>query len=312
VLSRALVALVACASLLVGESPAAADAAPPLAWSAPEGCPDRASLEAAIERLLGEPIAKADRAPARAEVAADAGGFALRVTMGGDAGRARELRAATCAEAADAAALVIALAWGEGARAPPPVAHDAARPAREARTTRAAPPATAERVRGRLSVLAAFEAGPLPSIAPGFGVALGVSRGPLRGELFGEALLEQRATLEGGAAGGDLALYVAGLRACWSALSTPIELAPCAGLEAGGVRGAGFGVPAARSATSPWLSPFFGLSMEKAFLDPWLAGLRVEALVPLVRERFLLGSTELHRPSPLAARLELTIGARWP
>lgn len=119
--------------------PAASQTPPPpsagpivLTWSAPEGCPDQAAVVARIERLLGGPPRASDRRlDARAEVEAIPRGFRLEIDLAtGDFESKRVLQGALCESVADAAALVIALAFDPDAVA-----------AQEARQAESAAPA---------------------------------------------------------------------------------------------------------------------------------------------------------------------------
>lgn len=171
--------LVAAASFWAATASAQApspQAAPPitLTWSAPASCPDTAAVSARIDRLLGGPPKATDRRlEAVATVEAIPRGFRLEITLTADgATSGRILQGAICESVADAAALVIALAFdpeavaaqeqkqaaSEGPEAPPqnntppppdtppgPVPADSAAPS--------APPPPAESAIVRIPVL---------------------------------------------------------------------------------------------------------------------------------------------------------------
>lgn len=94
---------------------AASPAASPIAlrWAAPEACPDRGAVVERIERLLGGPPAATDRRlDAEGAVEELPRGFRLDLRVAsGDAESARVLQSVSCESLADAAALVIALAF---------------------------------------------------------------------------------------------------------------------------------------------------------------------------------------------------------
>ena len=131
------------AACLFGAPPAEGQTPPPssgpiaLTWSAPAGCPDKAAVLARIERLLGGPPQGSDRRlDARAEVEEIPRGFRLEIDLAtGDFESKRVLQGALCESVADAAALVIALAFDPDAVA--------AQEARQADSTAAAPTDTA-------------------------------------------------------------------------------------------------------------------------------------------------------------------------
>jgi hypothetical protein len=318
---------------VVGSAPALAESGVELTWSAPDECPGRRRVVAEIERLLGRPLdaPASKRFDAHAEITPEVSGFSLRVTAEGDgATRERALRADTCEELADAAALIIAMAVDPAAVAArshadpePPAAPPPATPraiatppaavvASSTRPGSSSRPGAERSVRGVTGAFVTLETSALPAVAPGFGLSLGLLAEPLRVELSGAYFLSQRADLGETGAGGDIALAIGGAHVCLSLLVRPVDLGPCLGLEAGALLGSGFGVSGARSDLSPWLAPQAGLRVAFAFTSHLGAGLRAGALVPLLRERFLLGDLELYRPPPVTARVELGIEVRWP
>jgi hypothetical protein len=110
--SRAAAAALACAALA---APAAAEGGAPitLRWQAPEGCPDRAAVEARVAHLLGGAPAATDRTlEADGAVEGIPRGFRLELKVAsGGAESTRVLQSVSCESLADAGALVIALAF---------------------------------------------------------------------------------------------------------------------------------------------------------------------------------------------------------
>ncbi|MEZ4297347.1 MAG: hypothetical protein R3B70_20450 [Polyangiaceae bacterium] len=84
-----------------------------LAWTSPDGCPDRAAIRARIEVLLGGPPAAAERRlSAKGVVSALARGYRLELTVASEGSEStRVLQSVSCESIADAGALVIALAF---------------------------------------------------------------------------------------------------------------------------------------------------------------------------------------------------------
>jgi hypothetical protein len=141
----------ATAAVLVGlttSAPARADDRVTFAWDAPQGCPSSAAVEAAIVARLGA-ARVASRVDVRGSVSREAAGFRVRVSTGPNE---RALVAPSCAQAAEAVAVIVAVAIDEAerARATPPATStpdnpttvtpaEASEPARLARAE--APPA---------------------------------------------------------------------------------------------------------------------------------------------------------------------------
>ncbi|MBX3273289.1 MAG: hypothetical protein KF729_23705, partial [Sandaracinaceae bacterium] len=83
-----------------------------LSWSAPPGCPDRATVAAQIEELLGRALVAAPPARVEAAMARDGGRLRLDLELvrGDEPASTRTLEGPTCEALAEAGALVIALA----------------------------------------------------------------------------------------------------------------------------------------------------------------------------------------------------------
>lgn len=223
-----------------------------LRWSAPEGCPDTAAVEARVERLLGGPPAATDRTlEATGTVERVARGLRLDLEIAAaGASSTRVLQSVACESLADAAALVIALAFdpeavtaqeikraeaaagepatGEpGGTAPPGGEHDHAGPVSTATLVRIpirfpvspppAPPPPPVRSAVSFGAFASFagDAGSLPQVAPGLrvGVALGI--GAFRVAPAFEAWPAARSALASRpSAGVEMRLFTFALDAC--------------------------------------------------------------------------------------------------
>lgn len=82
-----------------------------LTWSAPTGCPKREAVVAEVERLLAARTKPSSPVTASASITRGAGDYHLRIVVETPSGgRQRLLAAPTCAELADAAALILAIA----------------------------------------------------------------------------------------------------------------------------------------------------------------------------------------------------------
>lgn len=113
-------AAIAASVFVIGASAAAQPSPPPkaaapitLVWTAPGECPTTAEVSARVEKLLGGPPAAADRRlEAIATVEPLPRGYRLEISLTADgATSGRILQGARCDSVADAAALVIALAF---------------------------------------------------------------------------------------------------------------------------------------------------------------------------------------------------------
>ena len=352
----------------VPPGPSASTTAPPsaprsigLRWAAPPGCPDEAAVTTRIDRLLGGPPRAADRRlEAAATIEPAPNGFRLELTLSTDTSEStRILQGESCDTVADAAALVIALAFDPDAVAAQELKRtdeDAGAPDAEPVPTSsptAAPsaaPAPTEIVRipvpvpqptapapvltpgGTSFSIAAFasllgDAGSLADVAPGLraGVALGI--GPFRIAPAFEAWPSARRTLaDRPDLGVELRLLVFALDGCWRLLpSSRLDPAAvgfeafaalvCIGVEAGEMRGTGFGVATPGSAGVLWGAARGSLRGELPIVRGLSATLDVGVAVPLDRRPFVLtlaGAREVvHEPSVVAGRAGLGASFRF-
>jgi hypothetical protein len=157
-----------------------------------------------------------------------------------------------------------------------------------------------------------FDVGSLPGVAPGLGAAFAVHAGPQRFEI-GVGIWPGRAVALEDRRGGLRANLVAGTAgACRSLVARPIELAPCAAVEIGRVHGESFGVTSPGEATALWIAARGGGALFWAPIDGAGLALRLDAVVPLVAPRLVLGGVgAVHEPSPVAARGSLGVELRF-
>ena len=319
--------MLAAASLASAAEPAAEG--PALRWSAPPECPAATQLRAEIDRLLTRP-----QAPSRviaevsAQVTRDAGGpYRLRLVITDRDGAIRERRVdgATCAEVAGAAAVILALAGDDDTPPPtepppsPPAPVDPPRspPAPVDRkhleiepTARPAPPPRVPEI----AALASVDFASLPAPAPGFGLGLALGVGANRYELRAMAWLPERATLASRAAvGGDVALVAGALRYCRVLVDGVIDLAPCAGFEAGALLASGVGVATPTSGIGPWLAPELALVGAVHLGARFALSLEIDGLAVLARDRFVITSAgQVYQPPPVTARAAIGLHIRFP
>jgi len=296
--------------------------AQPVHWSGPDECPAEADVIAEIERLLGGDVDWSAWESLGAEIVATPadGGWRVVVTTKDPEG-VREVVGASCAEVAQAAALVVAMtidpdkalaaatepkpepetrvesteSAGDG-EIPPPI--------RPAESTEASAKAAAPR-RARLPIHWGVRAeiisdlGSLPGVKPGAGLTAAAMLHAWRLELSGIYWFQRRETLdEAPTMGGDISLLAGSLRGCYQAWGFD----GCAGLELGRFSAHGFGSEFPESHTALWLAPTAGLA-RRFKVSTWFSfSLLAEAGLPLQRPRFWVDDALVHQPAPVVGR----------
>jgi len=316
-----------------------------LGWNPPKGCPEKNEVLAEIERLLGGPPEPRE-APfvAEARLSQRGGRWAVVLTTRDARGSGeRTVEGASCAEVANATALVIAIAFDPERVAevqrresePPVVAPQPAAPAEPPPAPAPPPPpppqparpppsprpiveAPHERVWFSLAAGVSGDVGSLPSPAFGVGGAVAVSYHPVGGRVRAFYFLPSSETLpERPTAGGDFDLWAVAISFClvpWrSAEPGTRELGDlhfelCPGLELGQMRGRGFGVSRPDEGAALWLGPR-GDAALRVTLHRYV-GLRAEigALAPLARPEFVLENVGVvYRASAAVGRASLDV-----
>jgi hypothetical protein len=190
--------------------------------------------------------------------------------------------------------------------APPEEAPPPATPAEAPRAKRA-------RVWG-LAAIQGVDFASLPAPTAGLGLRAAVDLGADRVDLRLATWLSRRAAPRAReAVGVDAALYTAGLRYCrWLTLRM-VDVAPCAGVEGGGLVGSGFGAALSRSRVGRWLAPQIGLVGVVRPLPRFAVSLEVDGLALVFRDAFtVLGVGEIYRPPPATLRAAVGLEARFP
>lgn len=218
--------------------PCAATAEPDaleLDWDAPSSCPDEDAVERLVSQHLGErtaPRAAPLVASGRISVAAQGFALSLRTPTG-----ERRLDAASCDELAQSAAVILALLIDPRALpapAPSPTTTPEPEPEPEAEPADSSPTPAANSaarfVHGFVRAELAGDAGLLPHVGLGPGVAGGVVIYRTTIELSGTYLPTHDVTDEQDRDAGDLRAFIGRLGACHSFVATP-EVGPCAFAE---------------------------------------------------------------------------------
>lgn len=320
-----------------------------LEWSAPDTCPARDEVVAAIREYLPEldaPPLEVGHADLRlaARVEAEAGGWRVHLrTSGREGDSQRELAAPDCESLAAAVALIAAVALdpvltarrarealvaassgaedeleneaGEHASA---LAGDVQNASESIAITLAPidPEPAAERVRSRRVGLGASlrGGGGYGPTTAGFGfvgAGFALFAGRFRWQLDAGLDLPRTLALDDGRRGRVLGWWV-GSSACVVPRVRALELPLCLGFEGGLVHARGL-APTANTRTEqlPWLAPRLGPGLRFAVLPRLALLLDLELLVPLVRAGFEIDDVTLTRLPPLALRGAAGIELRW-
>ena len=300
-----------------------------LAWDAAGAesvCPSTNEVLADIERLLGNGAAARKSLVARARVRRSGAGWRVTIsTKTEERAAERAFTAATCKEAAAAAALIMALAVDESAGTsrvdePPPTAVEPTPPAlppslARAPETRPAARPTAPPARPSVSAFLGFATGRglLPETALGaeLGAALGVSI--VRIELAGAYSAASDAQLADQPAKGASFHRLAFMaRACAGSTLGAVELFACASGGLTRVDGAAFGTTRSLDGAATWGDAGgSGLALWR-LTRTFALRLRVGAQVPFQRPPFVItsltGGPAITLFRPAAATLDGTLG----
>lgn len=316
---------------------------PIAAWSVPEGCPDAGVVDARARSLAALDVATwVSAGSVRGRIVGEAGGWVLSLEIerasGGSpapasaasAGSAsvssvapaRVFHAANCSELGEAAAVAIALALGGAAAEPARATEPAADrlPAPPADTSRdaagdaaedASGAALASELRslgGAARAEAVVDTGSLGGVALGASAEVGVRWRALGVRAYGLGLPSRQVRLAPSQSV-ELSLWAAGLRGCYRAVDGLPLLDVCGGAEVGAFGAAGRGLVDARERRDAWGATTWGTWLGVDLAEHLQAGARLEAVVPLSRERYLVNRNELvHEMSGPSLRLALSLG----
>jgi hypothetical protein len=284
-----------------------------LTWSAPDACPRAHEVTARMARLLAQSTEPHPELVAEANVSSDGAAFALEMRIWqADRPAYRRLRATTCRELSDAAALLLALLVDPALQIdsdPPPASPGP-------RRATPAPPRPVARARERVhgagvvwgaSGSAVLDWVALSAPAPGLRAAVSGELGRLRLELGAIWLpLATHVTRDGAREpekGGKFRLIAGSARACHAWLVAP-RLSACAAGELGSLRGAGFGTANDRHRSVVWAAAGPGVAAAIAFAESAAFTAGADLLFVLNRPRFELENVGLvHRPPAAGFRL---------
>lgn len=279
-----------------------------LRWSAPAGCPDRDDARAAIDKALG--ASPSDQHPAMVvrvtigEVAPQR--WSADIWMYGAAGSGeRSVEAASCAQVAEAATLIVALAIAVNPNVPDQASKTAAG---------ATPAAIVFGVHAR----ALGDVGSLPHPNLGIGLALTLQSGRLHAEAEVSGWLPRHAYDDASAvSGGKFSILAGGLRGCADLLlaapSGGFAFGPCAAVESGATIGQGFGLAVHRVRAEYWGAGMLGLSARYASASPLSLDLLAEVGLPWHRPTWQVDDVgPVFRPRAFFGRISFGVGWTFP
>lgn len=311
-----------------------------LTWTAPEQCPDRNQIEAAVALQLDRPPGAPTDPSVRAAIAITerAGGWHAQVELIVDgSGGTRELHGESCETLASAVAFVVASTIDPNVtlratdfatlpnaydlwlarqyprlRDPVPLRADASMI--PARTQTTVPRSRAPKWRVGTGAAAVLAVGPLPGVAGGILGTLALLHRRVRVEL-GATFLPAKTTHFRARpdAGGELRMLAADLRACPRWQWRAIGLDACLGVQAGVLRGRGTGIDEPGVTRQPWLAATIGPRLSYAPIRRLAIGLGADLLVPIVRPAFGVENVgRLWRPLPAGFIGMLGVEVRLP
>lgn len=334
-------------SCLTPSARAAEALAPPITrWDSPSECPSAETVLLRLSSVMGRAANElGQRGDVEGKIHRAGAEWLLSLTISARAARgepsapsSRELRASDCDELADAAAVAIAIALGGeetvGGAAPasaalasgqaaPAVSSTAAgetdvHGARGAAVPRdAMPDETPDEARETARISLALSAeGVLDSASLG-GAAFGPSLqararfGALGIGVYALWLPPREKSVAAGQHV-DFSLLAAGLRGCYRVRDQRLGLDVCAGFELGALSATSQGLLGGTARQDMWLGPTWGAELGWGLMDGLRLQGRLEALLPLRQEEYVVNVDELvHRVPGASVRVSLGLSGAF-
>jgi hypothetical protein len=301
------------------------------AWDVPEGCPSAAFVEQEVTRIVGRPWAElgGDRREARASIAAEARGFRLRlrvITQQGTSSE-RNIAAASCTEATEAAVAILTAGMapgvgtgsgaattdaGQGGSAaavvvsvPSPASEASSRPAGTELSSDPGSPGAGDgawRVQPVIGASLGVDWGTLAALAPFARVRVGVEIEQFTVLGFGGAIGRVVGEVDGSGAGAQMYMLMAGLSGCYRLERGHWGASGCGGIELGSLEASGFGTPDERDGSAFWSAALAELALNWRVTDAGLLSLGLSGLVPFRRLQVLMPPAEVHRSAAISLR----------
>jgi hypothetical protein len=299
-----------------------------LTWQAAEGCPDADWAHGRLNERLGRALADRAQDPlaATATLAREGERFVLTLhtVQAGVAGD-RALAASSCAELAEAAVLVLALAIDPDAVAR--IDEGAAQRVAELDSERppfltpaAQRPAIVEPARARpwaVRADALLALGPLPGVTAGPSLAIAYQWTRLRAELSGYWLWPREGHESDAPGSVRVSLWALRPTMCVRLLGQRVQLSGCAALELGRIHGRGLDLPIPQESQALWPAASLAPRLAIAAGNMVFFQLELGLVAALVRPRFVSTDgqgralTALYEASPLAGRATLGVELRF-
>lgn len=305
-------------------------------WSGPDACPRDRFVDA-----LAHHLASSDAAPVgvAAEVVEQAGAWRLTATLSarGETYAPRSFAGRSCEAVVDAAALATAIAIdplhvedAPDLAVPEPAADEpaVAEPQERIAADEVSPPVVASRtiaptrvaakrtrVRGLFAIAGTIDGGALPGVGGGLVASAGIIRRKLRLELSASWRAPVRVrSLEDRDVGARVQVIAAGARACRTITPTrALELPLCAGVDAGVLRGRGFGLSPDRTTTLPWIAAIAAAGVSWSATDRLALFVRSELGVPILQQELAIrGLATIDRVAPVFGRAAAGLEVRFP
>lgn len=281
-------------------------------WSGPPACAEDGGVKAAVAEFVGPDFrAKGEASFAITVEPERGGGFAIDLRAEGDAVEGeRRLTVTSCKEAHDVVALLVAIALD------PEAALRAQVQAPEPWTS----PEPALHPWGAvLGAGVVLDTNSLPGVAlaPELRLAwdLGLVRAGVRGRVYLPRTAQRAIAGTSDVGEVSVTLWSGVAEACVMARFEHLAVGPCAGFEAGSLRGAGGGdgVAMAEDDSSAWFAVAAGGELDLALSDSIGLDLQLGAALPLRHTRFAVRpDQELHQTDPASVRAALGIVFRLP
>ncbi len=337
-------------SCLTPSARAAEALAPPITrWDSPSECPSAETVLLRLSSVMGRAASElGQHGQVEGEIHRAGAAWVLSLTISARAApgeprapSSRELRASDCDELADAAAVAIAIALGGehtvgAAPAPAALASGHAAPAMSSTASRgiavngargavvpsdAMPDETTDkapdeaRETARMSLALSAE-GVLDSASLG-GAAFGPSLqararfGALGIGVYALWLLPREKSVAAGQHV-DFSLLAAGLRGCYRVRDQRLGLDVCAGFELGALSATSHELLGGTARQDMWLGPTWGAELGWGLMKGLRLQGRLEALLPLRQEEYVVNVDELvHRVPGASVRLSLGLSGAF-
>lgn len=292
--------------------------APQIGWSAPPSCPAAAEAQATLDRLLAESQTADDGPAIRVRIEASGDRFVATVAIGPTSDRVLEGDA--CAQVADAALLIVAMAIDprldasstlevpepeappetEPESAPEPDPEPVPSPTRDAPPTATTPardpdpierdpPRRIPRPRALVRASAGMGIGGPPIVTAVVAIGVAAQWRRARIELDGDLWTpRERRSAPDDPTGVDVVGWTVGVRGCGSPIAARIELPICGGVRTGALRGRGTGPITSIAASSIWVTASAGVGLWGWIRPRFALALDLDATVALTMPRFQL------------------------